>query len=75
MKVFSLSGIVLLLVYAVVIDRVLSMTPSIPYVSPLAAGLSLKAGGGSFDAKVSALQSLPVIVVAAFAVYLSPKLF
>lgn len=75
MKVLSLSGIFMVLIYAVAIDRVLHMTPGIKYVSPLTAGLSLQAGGGAFDAKISALQSPAVLVVAALAVWFTPKLF
>ena len=75
MKVFSLAGIFMVLVYAVAIDRVLHMTPGIKYVSPLTAGFSVQAGGGAFDAKISALQSPAVLVVAAIAVSFTPKLF
>ena len=65
----------MVIVFAAVIDRVLTMVPGFTYVSPLTAAASVKAGGGKFDVMVSAMQSLPVILVAALVVSFTPKLF
>ena len=75
MRVFSLQGILILLVYAAILDRVLGMIPGFTYVSPFTAAASVKAGGGKVDVMVSALQALPTLLVAALFVTFTPKLF
>ena len=65
----------MLLIYVVAFDRVLSMVPSIPYVSPFAQTVFPKTTGGTTASLGYVQQSLPIVLVAALAVYLTPRLF
>ena len=67
MKLFSFQGLIMLLVYVAVVDRVATMIPAIPYVSPY--------GAEGFDLKVSGIQAAIPLAVAALLVTMTPKLF
>ena len=69
MKIFSLQGLIMLVVYVVVIDRVATMIPALKtiYVSPY--------GAKEFDLKVSGVQAAIPIAVAAVLVMATPRLF
>ena len=67
MKIFSFQGFIMLLVYIAVVDRVATMIPAIPYVSPY--------GAKEFDLKVAGLQAAIPIAVAALLVTVTPRIF
>ena len=75
MKIFSLGGLIALLIYYVVIDQTLSYFMSDTYVSPFAAGYSIATSGGTVDTKVTLIGSVTVLALAIISVYFTPRLF
>ena len=67
MKIFSFQGIIMLVVYIAVLDRVATMIPALPYVSPY--------GEAGFDFKVSGIYAVIPIAVAALLVTVTPRIF
>ena len=75
MKIFSLGGLLLFLVYYVVIDQALGFGGVSTYKSPFAAGLTAYSGKGSFDTKATVIGSFSVLAGALILVYVAPKIF
>lgn len=76
MKVFSAAGLLVAVAYFAVIAKIIDYSKLAPdYVSPFTAGVSGYTGGNKVDLTVSSLQSAPIIVVALFLVYMTPRLF
>ena len=67
MKLISFQGLVMLFVYIAIVDRVATMIPALPYVSPY--------GSQGFDLQVSGVQALIPIAVATLLVTITPRIF
>ena len=67
MRIFSLKGIIMLVVYVVALDRAATMIPAIAYVSPF--------GTKEFDLKVAGVQSVVPIAIAFVLVVMTPNFF
>ena len=70
MKIFSLQGIIIFFVYLVVVDRVATMIPAIPYKSIVSSQGLDSTGGFSVFVPIVAVSAVAIVLVMA-----TPRIF
>ena len=70
MKIFSLQGIIIFFVYLVVVDRVATMIPAIPYKSIVSSQGLDDTGGFSVFVPIVAVSAVAIVLVMA-----TPRIF